>query len=208
MRCLLKNIIVKMLKYKVILLGFEAVGKTAIVSQYIDNHFPKVYDPTVEDGHEKQVNIYGRVIKLSITDPSGSYDYVTLQRNYIAQGDGFIVVYSVTDDESLKFAKDLLALIKQERPGAPILLVANKNDDVANRHISYMEGLSLASHWRIPFMEISAKAPTPVNEVFDQIAKLMRPLPINDNTGCLCKGLIITLIMLFAALIVLIIQLL
>ncbi|KAF2075991.1 hypothetical protein CYY_002698 [Polysphondylium violaceum] len=45
--------------YKVVVLGSGGVGKSAIVIQFIQNHFIEEYDPTIEDSYRKQVTISG-----------------------------------------------------------------------------------------------------------------------------------------------------
>jgi len=45
--------------YKVVVLGSGGVGKSAIVIQFIQNHFIEEYDPTIEDSYRKQVTITG-----------------------------------------------------------------------------------------------------------------------------------------------------
>ncbi|KAM9965776.1 hypothetical protein ACTFIR_005950 [Dictyostelium discoideum] len=45
--------------YKVVVMGGGGVGKSAIIIQFIQNHFVEEYDPTIEDSYRKQVSISG-----------------------------------------------------------------------------------------------------------------------------------------------------
>ncbi|KAN0035722.1 hypothetical protein ACTA71_005010 [Dictyostelium dimigraforme] len=53
--------------YKVVVMGSGGVGKSAIIIQFIQNHFVDEYDPTIEDSYRKQVTISG-------LPPVGGYD--------------------------------------------------------------------------------------------------------------------------------------
>ena len=182
--------------YNVILLGACGVGKSAISVFYVLNKFPEEYDPTLEDVYRKQLIVYGRIVELRITDTSGASDYEALRPDYMAEGDGFIVVYSTTNIESFTRAEEIVALIKVHRPGAPVILVGNKNDDIANRQVTYIDGAIMAKNLHVEFVEIAAYRPTEAKDVFEKMAKLLVPLPIVDNTKCLCNSLIITIIIL------------
>lgn len=43
--------------YKIVLLGDASVGKSSIISQFIEGHFKSSYKPTVEDFHCTQVQL-------------------------------------------------------------------------------------------------------------------------------------------------------
>jgi GTPase SAR1 family protein len=42
------------LELKIVILGSGGVGKSALVVQFIQNHFVEHYDPTIEDAYRKQ----------------------------------------------------------------------------------------------------------------------------------------------------------
>ncbi|CAK5094094.1 unnamed protein product [Meloidogyne enterolobii] len=80
-------------------------------------------------------------------------------------GRGFLLVYSVTDEQSFHEAKKLYqqVLRVKDRPEYPVLLVANKVDLLSQRKVSEQQGRELACELNnIPYIETSAKDP-PVN---------------------------------------------
>lgn len=97
---------------------------------------------------------------------------------YIKNGQGFILVYSVTNQDSLK---ELLNLREQiirikENANVPIVLVANKSDLSDEREVTPEMGVQVANSWgRTPFYETSAKYCLNVNQVFtDLVRQIMR----------------------------------
>jgi len=76
-------------------------------------------------------------------------------------GRGFLLVYSVTDEQSFHQAKKLYkqVLRVKDRSEYPVLLVANKIDLVNHRKVSELQGRQLADELRIPYIETSAKDP-------------------------------------------------
>ena len=80
------------------------------------------------------------------------------------KGDGFLLVYSVTDKQSyeniVNFYTQILRV--KDRDVYPMLLVANKVDLVHLRKVSEEQGRELAHRLCIPYIETSAKDP-PLN---------------------------------------------
>lgn len=80
------------------------------------------------------------------------------------KGDGFLLVYSVTDKQSyeniMNFYTQILRV--KDRDVYPMLLVANKVDLVHLRKVTEEQGRELAHRLNIPYIETSAKDP-PLN---------------------------------------------
>lgn len=80
------------------------------------------------------------------------------------KGDGFLLVYSVTDKQSyeniVNFYTQILRV--KDRDVYPMLLVANKVDLVHLRKVTEEQGRELAHRLSIPYIETSAKDP-PLN---------------------------------------------
>ena len=69
---------------------------------------------------------------------------------------GVIVMYSVTDEQSLREAEQHIKMVKQiTMKDAIIMLVANKVDDSKHRTISIEEGQKLASTLQCNHVELS-----------------------------------------------------
>ncbi|XP_047233283.1 dexamethasone-induced Ras-related protein 1 isoform X2 [Girardinichthys multiradiatus] len=66
--------------YRMVILGSTKVGKTAIVSRFLNGRFEEQYTPTIEDFHRKLYNIKGDVYQLDILDTSGNHPFPAMRR--------------------------------------------------------------------------------------------------------------------------------
>lgn len=80
-----------------------------------------------------------------------------MREQYMRKGDGFLLVYSVTDKNSHanvgQFYQQILRV--KDRDSCPMLLAANKVDLVHLRKVTEDQGRELASQLRIPYIEVS-----------------------------------------------------
>ncbi|KAI9836882.1 MAG: Ras GTPase [Sarea resinae] len=90
----------KMTMYKLVVLGDGGVGKTALTIQLCLNHFVETYDPTIEDSYRKQVQIDGQPCMLEVLDTAGQEEYTALRDQWIRDGEGFVLVYSISSRSS------------------------------------------------------------------------------------------------------------
>ncbi|XP_058477185.1 dexamethasone-induced Ras-related protein 1-like isoform X2 [Solea solea] len=66
--------------YRMVILGSTKVGKTAIVSRFLNGRFEEQYTPTIEDFHRKVYSIKGDVYQLDILDTSGNHPFPAMRR--------------------------------------------------------------------------------------------------------------------------------
>ena len=102
---------------------------------FFQNHFVTDYDPTIEDSYTKQCVIDDKVAKLDILDTAGQEEFSAMREQYMRSGEGFLLVFSLTDRSSFgeiyKFHKQILRV--KDRDEFPIILVGNKSDLVQQR---------------------------------------------------------------------------
>jgi GTPase SAR1 family protein len=95
---------------------------------------------------------------------------------YIKNGQGFIIVYSLTSRQSfqdIKLIREQIIRVKGTEM-VPIVLAANKCDVSDNqREVATIEGFQLANEWSIPYIETTAKNSHIVNSLFTEIVKEM-----------------------------------
>jgi small GTP-binding protein len=85
------------IRYKVVLVGDISVGKTSIISQFIENNFKDIYDPSIGvDFSSKTVRFRGRHLKLQMWDTAGQEKYKSLIPSYIRGSSIIFLVYDVT----------------------------------------------------------------------------------------------------------------
>ncbi|OJD20525.1 hypothetical protein ACJ73_08141 [Blastomyces percursus] len=188
----------KMKLYKLVVLGDGGVGKTALTIQLCLNHFVETYDPTIEDSYRKQVVIDQQACMLEVLDTAGQEEYTALRDQWIRDGEGFVLVYSITSRSSFtriqKFhhqiqlvkesassgsptgASYLGSPISSPPPGmkVPVMLVGNKSDKAIERAVSSQEGSALAKELGCDFVEASAKNCINVEKAFYDVVRLLR----------------------------------
>lgn len=182
--------------YKLVVLGDGGVGKTALTIQLCLNHFVETYDPTIEDSYRKQVVIDGQSCMLEVLDTAGQEEYTALRDQWIRDGEGFVLVYSISSRSSFtriqKFHHQIQRVKESSSsspsfPGSPIsqsmvanggnvpvMLVGNKSDRVTEREVSTQEGHALARELGCEFVEASAKNCVNVEKAFYDVVRLLR----------------------------------
>ncbi|KAG9238124.1 ras family-domain-containing protein [Amylocarpus encephaloides] len=184
----------KMVLYKLVVLGDGGVGKTALTIQLTLQHFVETYDPTIEDSYRKQVVIDGQSCMLEVLDTAGQEEYTALRDQWIRDGEGFVLVYSISSRSSFsrigKFHSQIQRVkessssspsypgspISSMMPSAPvpIMLVGNKSDRITEREVSTQEGSALARDLGCEFVEASAKNYINVEKAFYDVVRQLR----------------------------------
>ncbi|KAF2703102.1 ras small monomeric GTPase-like protein RasB [Pleomassaria siparia CBS 279.74] len=188
----------KMTLYKLVVLGDGGVGKTALTIQLCLNHFVETYDPTIEDSYRKQVQIDGQSCMLEVLDTAGQEEYIALRDQWIRDGEGFVLVYSISSRSSFariqKFHHQIQRVKENSMSGsptypgsplttshlsgnfgpAPVMLVGNKCDRVTEREVSTQEGSALAKDLGCDFVEASAKNCVNVEKAFYEVVRQLR----------------------------------
>ncbi|KAL0092346.1 small G-protein Ras2 [Phycomyces blakesleeanus] len=165
-----------MILYKIVVLGDGGVGKTALTIQLCLNHFVETYDPTIEDSYRKQVVIDDHPCILEVLDTAGQEEYTALRDQWIRDGEGFLLVYSITARstfERIRRFRDQIFRVK-DVDNVPIILVGNKCDNVAQRQVSRDEGQTMARSFNCEFVETSAKTCVNVERSFYSVVKTIR----------------------------------
>merc|ERR1712088_1166277 len=163
-------------KYKIVVVGGGGVGKSAITIQFIQSYFVTDYDPTIEDSYTKQCVIDDDVARLDILDTAGQEEFSAMREQYMRSGEGFLLVFSLTDQSSFgeiyKFHKQILRV--KDRDEFPMLIVGNKADLSAHRQVSTADCEDMAKQLKTPFIECSAKNRMNVDQAFHELVRLIR----------------------------------
>ncbi|ESO88009.1 hypothetical protein LOTGIDRAFT_126707 [Lottia gigantea] len=163
--------------YKLVVVGDGGVGKSALTIQFFQQLFVQDYDPTIEDSYTQHTQIDGQNCLLDVLDTAGQEEFSAMREQYMRKGDGFLLVYSVTDRQSFEnipnFHTQILRV--KDRDTYPMLLVANKVDLVHQRKVSEESGRELAANLRIQYIETSAKdPPLNVDKAFHDVVRIIR----------------------------------
>jgi len=167
----------ELLNYKIILVGDSGVGKTCIIMRAVNNKFTDTYQATV--GFEfflMYFQVNNVKIKLQMWDTCGQEIYRSLIQGFYRNTTATILVYSKTNRSSFDnlgmWIKDIKNNTEQDMP---ILLIGNKCDE-ENRNIAVTkeEGEEYSKQYNLKyFNETSAKNGYNINEIFEEVAKIV-----------------------------------
>ncbi|PWA31343.1 hypothetical protein CCH79_00002738 [Gambusia affinis] len=106
-----------MREYKVVVLGSGGVGKSALTVQFVTGTFIEKYDPTIEDFYRKEIEVDSSPSVLEILDTAGTEQFASMRDLYIKNGQGFILVYSLVNQQSfqdIKPMRDQIIRVKRQ----------------------------------------------------------------------------------------------
>ncbi|KAL7722633.1 Ras-like protein [Entamoeba marina] len=184
-------------EFKIVLLGDGGVGKSSITVRRVQDRFVEEYDPTIWDDYRIVVELYGERVVLDILDTAGQEEFSAMRDQWMRVGEGFILVYSITNRrtlESIEFLREQIYRVKDFDYDhyIPMIIAGNKIDKEEEREISTEEVQELADRWGIGFIECSAKENINIIDLFDDITECVWNGPIDKidplperTRGCL-----------------------
>ncbi|CAL8278415.1 ras-related and estrogen-regulated growth inhibitor [Gadus morhua] len=162
---------------KLAVFGRAGVGKSALVVRFLTRRFIWEYDPTLESTYRHQANVDDEVVAMEILDTAGQED-LQQRESHMRWGDGFIIVYDITDRGSFEDVAPLRSLLEDvKKPkNVPLVLVGNKCDLDHARQVGTEEGERLAAEMACAFYECSACADEggAVAEAFHEVCREVR----------------------------------
>ena len=137
---------------------------------------------------------------LEVLDTAGQEEYTALRDQWIRDGEGFVLVYSIASRSSFKRIQKFYNQIQRVKDSsgagsptaaaylgspisptttgeggrAPVMLVGNKSDRVTEREVSTQEGNALAKEMGCDFVEASAKNCINVEKAFYEVVRALR----------------------------------
>lgn len=133
--------------FKIILVGDSGVGKSNILSRYLDNNFSDETKATVgvEFGATK-LEINGNKIKAQIWDTAGQERYRSITNAYYKGAKGALLVYDITQIQTYESIERWISELKSLGDNnICIMMVGNKIDLSEKRVISTEEAKSKAN---------------------------------------------------------------
>jgi len=173
-----------MREYKLVVLGSGGVGKSALTVQFVQGIFVEKYDPTIEDSYRKQVEVDGQQCMLEILDTAGTEQFTAMRDLYMKNGQGFLLVYSITAQATFNDLQELREQILRvkDTDDVPMLLVGNKCDLEVDRVVGKEQGQNLARHFNCAFLETSAKANINIDKAFYDLAEaILQKMPSKEE---------------------------
>lgn len=161
-------------EYKIIFLGPPNCGKTTLLSTYINNEFDNIKNQSIGlEFYSKIINYHGRDIKIKFWD----FNSTNLLETYCQYSDAIILVYDISDPNSLDKLSSLYNKIIDKNKTNIIYLVGNKLDKINNRKIKNKDIINFMNKYDIKnYLEISAKNFPTVTRLFSLVLQ-----DINNN---------------------------
>ncbi|PWN26235.1 putative GTP-binding protein ypt5 [Jaminaea rosea] len=179
----------KQLQFKLVLLGESAVGKSSLVLRFVKDQFDDYRESTIGAAFLTQtVKLDEQTqVKFEIWDTAGQERYKSLAPMYYRNANCAVVVYDITQPQSLEKAKSWIReLQRQADPNIVIALAGNKADLATTRRaVPREEAERYAEEEKLLFLETSAKDSTNVSELFALIA---RKLPLESAANAQKRG--------------------
>ncbi|XP_042883531.1 ras-related and estrogen-regulated growth inhibitor-like protein [Penaeus japonicus] len=155
---------------RVAVLGAGEVGKSALTVRYLTKRFIGEYRSDTDMLYKCVLQVDGTPQPVEIMDTSASCDESS--DAHLQWAEAFVVVYSVTDKESYRWAANTVEELTKRRSSACVLMLGNKSDLGHLREVEEVEARSLALTHAARFSEVStAESCTPVAEVLDNFLK-------------------------------------
>jgi small GTP-binding protein len=89
---------------KLVLTGDTAVGKSCLITNYLNNSFTEDYEPTVLDVYRGIKNVQKKQIEIEIHDTSGDEHLGVNRKVQYKDADAFMICVAANNQESLESA--------------------------------------------------------------------------------------------------------
>ncbi|MFX0148991.1 MAG: Rab family GTPase [Candidatus Hodarchaeota archaeon] len=161
--------------FKIILFNDNYKGKQSFSRRY----FHSVFNPSERltigvDFHVKTIELDGRSIKFQIWSFGGEERFRFLLPTYCLGARGAILLYDITDPNSLGILSEYIQIIRQKVGTIPIMLIGTKVNLGGNRKVSREEGVSIAENFNLSaFTEILSQDEQKVYYTFQTLAEII-----------------------------------
>ena len=156
------------LKYKLIVIGDELVGKTSILKRFKFNQFNAIYEPTIGLEFESiPILIDDQSVNLLLYDMSGHQKFRGLIPLYTSDANIILLIYDISKLDSFNnIEKWYSSLNNLNRKEVIFALVGNKCDLDYNRKVKIEEAQKYAEEHNFIFQEVSAMNGDGIQELF------------------------------------------
>lgn len=159
--------------FKIVIAGNSGVGKTNLVSRYVDDEFDETYKTTIGlDFKFKETTIIGEVCRIQIWDTAGQEKLKAVAASYYRNANGIAIIFDITNRESYDKLDFWINEATNNVPeSTPFIIIGNKNDLVDQRKVSMEEARDFVTKRGYYYVETSAKTNKDdcVTKAFDQL---------------------------------------
>ena len=162
------------LNCKVVLLGESGVGKTSIITRYVNNYFED-NSLTTNGASSTYKTIYleqyNKSIKFEIWDTAGQERYRALTKIFYKNTNAVILCYDITKKGSFNEIKNYwFNEVKNNSPNDIVIAIAaNKSDLYESEEVNEEEAINYAKSVGVIFFETSAMNSSGIDDLFNAI---------------------------------------
>lgn len=169
----------KLPQIKIVLLGNTAVGKTSIMKRFCLGSFQEEYEVSIGGSfQQKAVELAGKTtVLLNIWDTAGQERFKSLMPLYFRDAQAALIVFDLTDPESLKSCEYWLSEVKKSRGEECLIGLVGNKQDAPMRRVSYDAVEPILKLHSIEYFETSAKTNSNIDMVFERIATKLIKAP-------------------------------
>ena len=165
-------------KFKLIVIGPAAVGKTSLIRRFVENQFSFNYKSTIGvDFLAKTIRLEDeKIVKLAIWDVGGQARFRLLRRNFYEGTHSAILVFDLSRANTFPKMKDWLidmrSIIEHK---IPLIMLGNKSDLLSEvgEVIDREEPKRFAEREESLYLETSAKSGENVEKAFKELTNQM-----------------------------------
>ncbi|XP_018568480.1 ras-related protein RHN1 [Anoplophora glabripennis] len=157
---------------KVVVLGYQGVGKTCTVIRYVENTFSKQIAPTVGASFFScKLNIEGTQVTLQIWDTAGQERFKAMAPMFYRNANAALLIFDITSSSSFESMKGWVQELKRNVDEPMVLcVVGNKIDLADKRQVTRDEAVQYSKTIGASYMECSAMADQGIGLIFEKIA--------------------------------------
>ena len=162
-------------KFKIVVIGDGAVGKTSLIKKFTHGTFKEDYIKTIGAQFTKiEKEIDGDEISLIFWDIAGQGSFDFLNSLFYKDSNAGIIVYSLEDNElgaeSYKHIADWNGELKNRCGNIPAVLFANKVDLIEEKDVDTLKVQKIIANLNIQnYYLTSAKTGQGVTEAFNSL---------------------------------------
>ena len=164
-------------RFKIVMLGDGAVGKTALTTRFTENSFEGDYKRTIgADFAIKRVDLPDRnvIVSLAVWDLAGQPRFEVVRQSFYRGARGGLLVFDVTRRRTfLNMERWKEEAFKALGTEIPLVVVANKVDLVDDRVVTMKEGKKYAKSKGHVYVESSALTGENVEESYSTLCRTM-----------------------------------
>ena len=159
---------------KILLVGDTSVGKTSILSKYIDDIFEENQISTIGVEYKvKSLIINGRKINLRIWDSSGQERFRSITQSFFRNAEGILYIFDLTEKKTFEGVKQWLIDSESYNLNIKKILVGNKVDLIEKRKVEKEIIDNFVKKIQLKYYEMSAKDGTNIDNVFRELAEMI-----------------------------------